>query len=288
MHARHHAAHRPRAEARDEERKAEGETGGERDVQVVDPALGHAADHREHDQTEHVVDHGRRQDDAARAHVQQSARGQHLGRDSDAGGDHGRAGEDALQPRLAPKRADSPSGEEGHDDSGDCHQQRRAADLHQFRGLHFQPDAEEQKHHTEVGERMQEFAGREPAKHVRADQDARENFSDDARLSEALEEFRQKFGRREDQEHRERDLGGRRHESIMACASVTGAESDLMQHARIGAANKRSGGGLVGARLVLQRDRHGVGILRRRRAACASRCRRAPIGTCPPPSPCRP
>jgi hypothetical protein len=34
-------------------------------------------------------------------------------------------------------------------------------------------------------------------------------------LSEAFENFRQKFGRREDDEHRERDLDGRWHESIM-------------------------------------------------------------------------
>ena len=215
MHTRHHAAHGTRAEARHEEREAEGEGGGQRDIQVVDRALGHTADHREHDQAEHVVDHGRRQDDPARAHVQQAARGQHLGGNPHAGGDHGRAGEDALQPRFAPERTDSPSGEERHDDSRDRHQQRRAADLHQLGGLHLQSDAEEQKHHAEVGKRAQEFAGRQPAKHMRTDQDARENLTDDARLSEALEDFRQKFRRREDQEHRERDLDGRRHESIM-------------------------------------------------------------------------
>ena len=121
-----------------------------------------------------------------------------------------------LSSRGSPQSAQIPHpAKKGTIDSGDRHQQRRAAHLHQFRGLDFQPDAEEQKHHTEVGKRTQEFAGREPAKHLRADQDARENFSDDARLSEAFEDFRQKFGRREDHEHRERNLDGRRHESIM-------------------------------------------------------------------------
>jgi len=50
---------------------------------------------------------------------------------------------------------------------------------------------------------------------LRANQDSGENLSHDARLSEALEDFRQKFRRCENQEHRQRNLGGRRHESIM-------------------------------------------------------------------------
>ena len=138
--------------------------------------------------------------------VQQAARRQHLRRDSDAGGHHRRAGEDALDARLAPERADSPSHEERHHDAGDRHQQRRAAHLHQLRRLHFQADAEEQEHHTEIGERGEEFAGRQPAKHVRPDQDTRENFSDDAGLSEAFEDFRQQLGRRETISIDERDL----------------------------------------------------------------------------------
>jgi hypothetical protein len=70
----------------------------------------------------------------------------------------------------------------------------------------IQADAEEQKHDTEIGEGAQELAGCQPAKHLRANQNPSENFSHDARLSEALEDFRQKLGGREDQQHGERNL----------------------------------------------------------------------------------
>jgi hypothetical protein len=67
---------------------------------------------------------------------------------------------------------------------------------------------------------------------LRANQDSGENLSHDARLSEALEDFRQKFGRREDQEHGERNLGRRMHETIMDAES----NRSLMVAARIGVA----------------------------------------------------
>ena len=208
LHARHDAAHGARAEARDEERKAEGETRGQRDIQVVDRALGHTADHREHDQAKDVVYHGRGQDDAARAHVQQAARRQHLGGNSDAGGDHRRAGEDAFQPRFAPERTDSPSGEEGHDRLPPTATSNAVPPTFINSEAFTSSPTRKSRNITPRSESVrQEFGGGEPAKHLRTDQYARENFSDDARLSEALEDFRQKLGRREDQEHRERDLG---------------------------------------------------------------------------------
>ena len=104
----------------------------------------------------------------------------------------------------------------------------------------------------------EEFGGRQPAKHVRADQDAGENFADDAGLSQALEDFRQKLGGREDQEHRERDLGGARHMSPL----WRPAQSSGPARAN-GRGEKRRGSGLVGARLVLQGDCDGAGVLRR-------------------------
>ncbi len=215
LHVRHDAAHSARAETRHEEGKAEGEAGGQRDVQVVDRALGHTADHSKHDQAKHVVDHRRGQDDPAGSHVEQPASGQYLGRNPHAGGDHSRTGEDTLQPRFAPESTDAPSREEGYDDSSHCHQQCGAAYLHQLGRLDLQSDAEEEEHYAQVGERPQKLGRRRPRKHLRTDEYAREDFTDDARLSETLEDLLQKFRRREDHEHCERDLGSRGHESIM-------------------------------------------------------------------------
>ena len=137
--------------------------------------------------------------------------GEHLGGDADAGGDHRGAGEDALDARLAPERADDPQpSEEGDDDAGEGDQQRGAADLHQLGGLHFQADAEEEEHHAEVGEDGEDFVGRHPAEHVRADENAGENFADDARLAETLEDFRQELGGGEDQRASESGICERR------------------------------------------------------------------------------
>ena len=75
--------------------------------------------------------------------------------------------------------------------------QRGAADLHQFRRLHLQPDAEEQEHDAEFRERGEQFGGSEPAKYVRPDQHSGENFAHDAGLANTLEEFRHQLGRGE-------------------------------------------------------------------------------------------
>ena len=114
-----------------------------------------------------------------------------------------------LSMRGSPQSAQMPQPmKNGQDDAGDGDQQRRAADAHQLGCFDLQPDAEEKEHHAEVGEDAEDFVGRHPAEDVGSDEDAGENFADDAGLAEALEDFGEELGGGEHHQHRERDLRG--------------------------------------------------------------------------------
>ena len=77
--------------------------------------MSQAADHRQHQQSEHVVDHRRGENDLAGDGVQQAFGREHLGGDADAGGDHRGADEDRFVRRLAPQEQDSPAHQERND-----------------------------------------------------------------------------------------------------------------------------------------------------------------------------
>src|SRR6476661_2193058 len=66
---------------------------------------------------------------------------------------------------------------------------------------------EEQEHGAELREDIEDFVGGHPAQHARPDQDAGQNFADDPRLAEALEDLSQHFRGRKDHEHGERHEG---------------------------------------------------------------------------------
>ena len=69
-----------------------------------------------------------------------------------------------------------------------------SADAHELGSFHFEADTKEEEHHAEIGEDGEDFVGGHPAEHVGADEDAGEDFADDAGLMEPLEEFGEELG----------------------------------------------------------------------------------------------
>jgi hypothetical protein len=155
------------------------------------------ADHSQHEQPQHVVDDRGGEDDLAGASLDEAAAGEHLGSDTDAGGHHGCAGEDRFHVWLAPEPHNPPAQKKRRDHAEDGDRGGRSANAQQLLRLHFEAHAEQQEHHSELRERVQERGGGDPTERGRTDQHSGDNLAHDAGLLQPLEQFGQKFGRAE-------------------------------------------------------------------------------------------
>src|SRR5215467_6224868 len=134
--------------------------------------------------------------------------GKYFSGDAHAGRDHGGAGENGFNVRLAPQGHNAPAQKERKNDAANRNQGRRAAHFHQLGGLDFQPYAKQKEHHTEVGKHPEDFTRRHPAQHPGADEDAGQNLTDNARLPSPFEQFSHYLGRAEYHQQRKRNLRG--------------------------------------------------------------------------------
>ena len=173
-------------------------------LRQIEAAARHAAHHRQHDQSKHVINHRRRQNDLARAMVQKILALQHRCRNPHARGHQRCPHEKRRVRRSAPRHQNSPSRQERRHLAQSGNQRGEQPYPQQIRQLHFEPNAEEQEQHAEVRERPHRFVGRYPIEHARPDQDSRQDFAGDSRQTHALEKFGDELGRAEHNQHRQR------------------------------------------------------------------------------------
>src|SRR5579875_451548 len=156
--------------------------------------FGHAAHNGQHEQTENVVDDSSRQNHLTGALIEQSFDSENLGRDAHARSDCCSADKDRLNAILAECNRKRGPCRKRQKNARDGHKHRCLANLEQLAAFYFEPDAEEQEHDTEFGERAQNGIGLHPIENARAEQDASQNFADQTRLPDPLEKLGRDFG----------------------------------------------------------------------------------------------
>ena len=182
----------------------DGESGGERDLPEIYVAACDAADRRKNDQAKHVVNDRGGQNNLTGDFMEKALGGKHGRGDADTSGHHGSADKNGLDLWHTPGAHDSPAGEKRDDDAEGRDESCFRADFEELGGFDFQSNAEEQKHHAEIGQRFEGIVRSNPSQDAGADQRSGKNFADDPRLAETFANFGQQFRRTEDDQHRER------------------------------------------------------------------------------------
>ena len=151
----------------------------------------HAADDREDDQAENVVDHRGAEHDLAFGVVQPAQVIQHPPGDADAGGRQRRPGQDTFFLVLTEPVADHVSAGKRKHHAHDSHHRRGAARAEQLHEVGFQTDFKQQDDYAHLGEEAKyERAGQlrvvraDQAQHRRPEDDARQEFAQHGRLAD--------------------------------------------------------------------------------------------------------
>ena len=118
--------------------------------------LCQAADDRQDDQAQDVVDHRRPQHDLAFRLVQPAEIVEHAGRNADARGRQRGAGHDTLKIVLIEQMADKVSSRKGEHDPNNRHRGRRRAGPQQLHQVRFQPDLKQENHHPDFLQEMED------------------------------------------------------------------------------------------------------------------------------------
>ena len=202
--------------------------------------------HRQNDQPEDVVDHRRAEDDLRLFRLDLSDVFENPGGNADRRGGQGRTDEhvhERIGVRQKPP-ADSPAEEERnyHADSSD--QERGDPDSHHFLDRGLQADLEQKNNHPDLGENFQSYIVFERLEGVDSDQmqvadyHAQDQFAQDGRLSDTLEEVAPQFGGQQDHDQSEQNLHNR---AAVAGVRLTGRSVGGAEHHRISRQGQNDG-----------------------------------------------